>query len=239
MESGAAEYYYRYVPLPFQTAGDLFQGIPDAEARRISGLFSERLYPRDAALFYEGADSDSLFILRNGLIKIISLSVKGTETILHILRKDDLFGELLLIEGKRSFSAIAITDVRVDVLSRKEFLELIASSPRFAANYARILTRRLMKMEREFSGLIHAFVYHRQARELLHLADDLGKDNAAGTEITLRLTHEDLANLIGATRETVTIQLHKFEEMGLIMRKGRSLVVNQTRLRDYVRVKES
>jgi CRP-like cAMP-binding protein len=239
MESPAAEYYYRDVPLPFQTSGELFQEIPVAEARRISGLFSERLYPREAVLFYEGGESDSLFILKNGLVKIVSLSAKGTETILHILRKDELFGELLLIEGKRPFTAVAITDVRVDVLSRKDLQELLASSPRFSANYARLLTRRLIKMEKEFSGLMHAFAYHRLAKELLHLSEDLGMETASGTEIALRLTHEDLANLIGSTRETVTIQLHKFEELGLILRKGRSLVVNRPRLREYVRVKET
>ncbi len=239
MDSPAAGEYYISVPLPFQTAGELFQGIPDAEARRISGLFTEKSCPRETALFYEGGDSDSLFVVRKGLVKIVSLSAKGSETILHILRQDEVFGELLLVEGKRPFTAIAITDVLVHALSRKDFLELLSSSPRFAANYARLLARRLMKMEKEFCGMIHAWGYHRLAKELLHLAEDLGVDTPSGTQITLRLTHEDLANLIGTARETVTIQLHKFEELGLILREGRRLIVNRPRLREYVRGKES
>jgi CRP-like cAMP-binding protein len=96
-----------------------------------------------------------------------------------------------------------------------------------------------MQVEREFSGLIHAWAWHRLAKELLHLAEDIGEDTRAGTRIGLKLTHEDLANLIGTTRETVTIQLHKFEEMGLIRREGRVLVVNRARMRDYVHVKET
>lgn len=227
------------MPLPFQTAEELLQGIPEEEARRIAGLFSEKKYDRDAALFYEGGPADSLFIVRKGLVKLVSLSERGTESILHIVRADDVFGELLLVQGQRPFSAIALTDVQAGVLSRKDFLEILRTSPVFASNYTRLLARRLMEVEREFAGLIHAWAYHRLAKELLHLAEDIGEDTRIGTRIALKLTHEDLANLIGTTRETVTIQLHKFEEIGLIRREGRKLIVDRARLRDYVHVKES
>jgi CRP-like cAMP-binding protein len=227
------------VPLPFQTAGELFHAIPDAESRKISGLLAVKRYPRDAALFYEGGPGDSLFIVRKGLVKLVSLSDAGTETILHILRPEDVFGELLLVEALRPFTAIAMTDVAADVLSRKDFLEILPACPVFASNYAKLLSARLMQVEREFAGLIHAWAFHRLAKELLHLAEDIGEDTGTGIRIALKLTHEDLANLVGVARETVTIQLHKFEEMGLIRREGRILVVNRVRLRDYVRVKNA
>jgi CRP/FNR family transcriptional regulator len=217
----------------------LLQGIPDEEARRIAGLFAEKKYDRDAALFYEGGPADSLFVVRKGLVKLVSLSERGTESILHIVRADDVFGELLLVQGQRPFSAIALTEVQAGVLSRKNFLEILRTSPVFASNYTRLLARRLMEVEREFAGLIHAWAYHRLAKELLHLSEDIGEDTRTGTRIALKLTHEDLANLIGTTRETVTIQLHKFEEIGLIRREGRNLIVDRARLRDYVHVKES
>lgn len=217
----------------------MLQGIPEEEARRIAGLFADKKYDRDAALFYEGGPADSLFIVRKGLVKLVSLSERGTESILHIVRADDVFGELLLVQGQRPFSAIALTDVQAGVLTRKDFLEILRTSPVFASNYTRLLARRLMEVEREFAGLIHAWAYHRLAKELLHLAEDIGEDTRTGTRIALKLTHEDLANLIGTTRETVTIQLHKFEEIGLIRREGRNLIVDRARLRDYVHVKES
>ncbi|NJD61204.1 MAG: Crp/Fnr family transcriptional regulator [Deltaproteobacteria bacterium] len=227
------------MPLPFQTAGELFHAIPDAEFRKIAGYLAPKLYPRNTALFYEGGPGDSLFIVRKGLVKLVSLSDAGTETILHILRPEDVFGELLLVEGMRPFTAIAMTDVAADVLSRNHFLEILPACPVFAANYAKLLSSRLMQVEREFAGLIHAWAFHRLAKELLHLAEDIGEDAGTGTRIALQLPHEDLANLVGVARETVTIQLHKFEEMGLIRREGRTLVVNRARLRDYVRVKNA
>jgi CRP/FNR family transcriptional regulator len=239
MESGDPVDYNRDVPLPFQTAEELFQGIPDADAGKISSLFTERRYDRDSALFYEGGPSDALFLLKKGLVKLVSLSERGTESILHILRPGDVFGELLLVEGQRPFSAFAMTNVRADVLARKDFLSALSAHPAFAANYAKLLTRRLMQAEREFAGLVHAWAWHRLAKELLHLAEDLGEDTRTGTRIALKLTHEDLANLIGTARETVTIQLHKFEALGLIRREGRRLIVDRARLRDYVHVREA
>ena len=239
MESGTQEAYNTAMPLPFQTVDALLRGIPEPEARRISALLSERRYAREEALFYEGGAADSLFIVRTGLVKLVSLSEKGAETILHILRTGDVFGELLLVEGSRPFTAVAITDARVDILSRVNFLEALSACPEFAANYARMLTRRLIQVEREFAALLHAWGYHRLAKELLHLADDIGEDAGAETRIALKLTHEDLANLTGTARETVTIQLHKFEEMGLLRREGRALIVHRGRLRDYVHMKEA
>lgn len=227
------------MPLPFQSARELFRGLPGPEEGRIAELLKEKEYPRDAALFYEGSPNEFLYIVRKGLVKLVSLSEKGAETILHILREEDVFGELLLVEGKRPYTAIAATDVAVNTLSRKHFLEVLAGCPAFAHNYARMLSLRLMQVEREFSGMIHAWAYHRLAKELLHLAEDIGIDTRDGTRIALRLTHEDLANLIGTARETVTIQLNKFEEMGLIHREGRNIVVDRSRLREYVHVKES
>lgn len=227
------------MPLPFQSARELFRGLPGAEAGKVADLLKEKAYPRDAPLFYEGSPNDFLYIVRKGLVKLVSLSEKGTETILHILHEDDVFGELLLVEGKRPYTAIAITDVVVNALSRKGFLEVLSACPAFTENYARLLSLRLMQVEREFSGMIHAWAYHRLAKELLHLAEDIGVDTLDGTRIALRLTHEDLANLIGTARETVTILLSKFEELGLIHREGRNLVVERSRLREYVHLKET
>ncbi|HZD54873.1 MAG TPA: Crp/Fnr family transcriptional regulator [Candidatus Aquicultoraceae bacterium] len=227
------------MPLPFQTAGELFRELPDAERRRISSILTGRQYPRETVLFYEDGPGDSLYIVRKGLVKLVSSSERGTDTILHILRAGDVFGELLLVEGRRPFTAIAMTDVLADRLGRKDFLEVLSACPAFAANYARLLTLRLMQVEREFSGMVHAWSWHRLAKELLHLAEELGEDTRAGTRIAWKLTHEDLANLIGTARETVTIQLHKFEELGLIRREGRNLIVDRARLRDYVSVREA
>lgn len=227
------------MPLPFMTAKDLFEGLPDADLRRIQSLFTERRYRRDALIFSEGSEAEDILVVRKGLVKLVSLSEKGTQSILHILRSGDVFGELIVAGAPRPFSAVAVTDVLVASLHRKPFLELLSADAAFNRNYLKMVVERLLRVEREFAGLLNAWAHHRLAKELLHLAMDLGADTPPWTAIDLSLTHEDLSNLIGTARETVTLTLHKFEQLGMIRREGRHILVNRRRLEDYCRLEEA
>lgn len=220
----------------FLTALELFQGISGAEAHKIATLCSERSYSRGTTIFSEGDASDSVFILKKGRVKLISVSGKGTQTILRILKVDDVFGELFLAQGKRPFTAIATEDVLATVIPRESFLVLLSSVPTIALNFVRLLSKRLMKVEKELAEFSHTWSYNRLAKVLLDLCEEHGKETPMGTQIELRLTHEDLANLIGTTRETVTVQLNKFERMGILRRRERHLVVSQPRLTDFMRL---
>lgn len=226
------------VAIPFLTAVELFEGISEMEARKIASLCSERRYPRGAIIFAEGDPSGTVYILRDGLVKLVSLSEKGTEKILHILKPDEIFGELLFAEETRPFTAIALKDAVATVISKERFSELLSSVPTVGLNFTRLLSKRLMKVERELAEFGHTWSYHRLAKVLLHLSEEHGKDDPVGTLITLRLTHEDLANLIGTTRETVTTQLSRFERMGLVTRQGRHLIVNKPRLTEFLHSEE-
>ena len=224
--------------LPFQSADELFQGLTKGELQRVAARFVARRLPPESVLFPEGAKSDSLFILREGFVKLLQVSEKGTETILHILREGELFGELLLSGLPRPFTAVAITEVSVEVLSGDDLRQALLEVPGFALGFMALLSRRMGRVEREFARLLTEWAYHRLARELLHLAGDLGEKTPLGTRISLRLTHEDLANLIGTSRETVTNQLRRFEEMGLLHREGRRIIIHPDRLREYIRSRE-
>jgi len=222
------------LPLPFLSIRDLLAGVPDADAGRFHALCVERRFPRDAAIFRQDDEADALCILREGNVKLVTLSETGDDQILHILRPGDLFGELILLQEPRPFTAVAMTDAVVAVLPRAGLLELFAFSPAFTLGYLRLLSRRLHEVERVFSALVHAWPHRRLAKELLHLAEDLGEETPKGTRLSLHLTHEVLANLIGASRETVTLLIRKFEETGLLHREGRELFLNRDRLAEYL-----
>lgn len=226
------------MPLHFLTAVELFQGISEPEAEKISNLCTEKRFPRGVTIFSQGDPSDSVFILKNGLVKLISISDKGAETILHILKPDEIFGELLLSEEKRAFTAIAIEDAVSTVVARERFLKLLSLVPTVALNFIRLLSRRLARVERLLAESSHTWSYHRLAKVLLQLSEKYGEEVPTGTLIKLRLTHEDLANLIGTTRETVTTQLSKFERMGLVNRQVRRLIVTRPRLTEFIHSEE-
>jgi CRP/FNR family transcriptional regulator len=166
-------------------------------------------------------------------VRIVFLSGKGTETILHILKQGAVFGELLLSEERRALTAIAGTDALVTAIPKRGLMELLASVPTISENFIRILSKRLAKVEREFGDFSHSWSYHRLTRVLLELCDEHGQETAHGTAISLSLTHEDIANLIGTTRETVTTQLNRFRRMKLLSRQGRKIIVHRRKLEEF------
>lgn len=217
------------------TALDLFGGTSRREARKISSLCTEKWFPRGTSIFSEGDPGDSLYILKKGLVKLISLLGEGRETILHILKPDEIFGELLLSEEKRAFTAVAIEDALVITISRESFLRILAAVPTVDLNFIRVLSKRLARVETELAEFGHTWSYQRLAKVLLHLSERYGEEVPNGTLISVRLTHEDLANLIGTSRETVTTQLNKFARMGLLKRQARRLIVTKSGLTDFIR----
>jgi CRP/FNR family transcriptional regulator len=218
----------------FIAAVDLFQGISPRDARRFSSLCIQKWFPRGVRIFREGDATDSLCVLKNGLVKLSSLSDRGRETILHILKPDEVFGELLLSEEKRTFTATALEDSLVMIISKESFLNLLSVVPTVALNFIRLLSKRLATVERGLAESSHTWSYHRLARVLLQLSEKYGEEVPAGTLINLRLTHEDLANLIGTSRETVTTQLNKFTRVGLLKRQARRFIVAKSCLSDFI-----
>ena len=216
------------------TALELFQGVSDEDMRRISRLSSERRYAKGVSIFSEGDPADAMLIVAEGLVKLASVSSRGGETILHILKPGQIFGELFFAEEKRAFDATTTTEVVVSVIPRKSFEEILASFPVVARNFIRLLSKRLVKIEQGFAAFGHTWSYERLGRVLLQVGREHGVRTAGGTLIPLRLTHEDLAKLIGTTRETVTTQINRFKRMGLVKREGGRFILNEDRLKSFL-----
>jgi CRP/FNR family transcriptional regulator, cyclic AMP receptor protein len=214
-------------------SSELFDGLPEWETRKFSSLCSEKRFPQAATIFTTGAPSGFMYILESGLVKLISLSEKGQETILHILKPGDVFGELLLSQERRTFTAVVVEDALVTMISREDLLKLLSLAPRLALNFMRLLSKRLARVEKGLAESSHTWSYHRLAKVLLQLSEQYGEEVPTGTLIKLRLTHEDLANLIGTTRETVTTQLNRFSRMGLLSRRARRLIVTRRGLNEF------
>ena len=223
------------MPLSVNTAGELFQGISETDAQRVARLCTERKYRKGATIFSKGDPSNALFIVKSGKVRILSLSDKGTETIVHILKEGAIFGELLFSEEQRAFTAVAGTDALVTVLPKGSLVELLTAIPTVWKNFVQLLSKRLAKVELEYGDFGHTWSYNRLKKVLLRLCEEHGKETPKGTLIPLRLTHEDLANLIGTTRETVTTQMIRFRRMGLVKRQDRFIVVNKPRLEEFGR----
>jgi CRP/FNR family transcriptional regulator len=195
----------------------------------------EKRFLRGAPIFRKDDPSDSLFALKEGLVKLVFHSIKGAGTILYILRPTDIFGELLLVEERRPFNALAVTDVLVGVLSRDDFLRLLSTISQIRLNFIRILSTRLAQVEKGVTEFSHTRSYQRLAKVLLRIGGEHGEEIPGGVLLRPSLTHADLADMIGTTRETVTNQLNRFHRMGLVWAHRRHLVVNRRGMADFVK----
>lgn len=222
------------LPPSFLTAAELFRGLSEEDTRKITRLFTERRYPEGATIFSLGDPADSMIIVRTGVVELVFVSDRGTKTILGLLRPGEVFGELLYSEERRCYTAIASEDAVVAVISRECFEEQIAAFPAFAMNFIRFLSRQLAIVKMDIGEVGHTCSYHRLARVLLQLGEKCGEETGTGTRIPIRLTHEDIANLIGTTRETATVQINRFRRLGLVRKEGGNYILNWSGLSRYV-----
>jgi CRP/FNR family transcriptional regulator len=217
------------------TIMDLFREIASEDIEKIINLCSERTYRRGTSIFKTGDPGNALFTVKEGMVKLIAHSDRGTQTILHLLAPGAIFGEILLSRKRRAFTAVAKTDTVVVALSKENLVRLLAEIPAFSMNFIRVLSRHVAAAEKEFANYGHTWSYHRLAMVLLHLAEEYGTKTSEGTILVLPITHGEVANLIGTRRETVSNQLSRFQRMGLIRREGKALILNVPLLEKFSR----
>jgi CRP/FNR family cyclic AMP-dependent transcriptional regulator len=210
----------------------LFAGLQEADVGEIASIAHFKSYPKDHLLFDRGEEGDEFLVVIQGRLKIIFLNEDGRELTLTILSPYQTLGEMSLIDDfPRSASAVALGDLHVLSINKRDFRKVLETNPRIAMGLLRQMSRRLRELTEDTAGLIFMDVYQRLARKLLNLSQTLGVPKEEGREIPQRLTHQELANMIGATRETVTKVLNEMEARSIIsFNKKRVLILNEAEL---------
>lgn len=196
----------------------LFESLEDADLSALREITRTRTYPRGTTLFSQGDPGDELVIILEGSVKVELLTPEGKELTLTMLKAFQFFGELALFDDMpRSASVSALEDTRVMVLGKQDFHRMLDEHPRMFFPIMKHLTRRLRVLTEDVASLAYLDAYSRVARKLLLLADQLGiSEGPDEVRIPHPLTHQELANLVGATRETVTKILNEMKERGLL-----------------------
>src|SRR3954462_519605 len=178
----------------------LFSGLQRDEIQRFAELTRERSYPKGSVILFQDDPGDSLFILRTGRVKVVLIGEDGREVILGVLEPGAHFGELALIDDQpRSAHVIAMEDAQLLILRREDFRRRVDANPSVAWALLCELSRRLRRADEKIGGLVLLDVPGRIARLLL----DLSVDDETGM-IEKVLTHQTIAQMIGASRETVS-----------------------------------
>lgn len=199
----------------------LFSGLPEEELERFAELTRERSYPKGSVILFQDDPGDSLFVLRGGRVKVVLIGEDGREVILGVLEPGAHFGELALIDDQpRSAHVIAMEDAQLLVLRREDFKRRVEANPTVAWALLTELSRRLRRADVKIGGLVLLDVPGRIARLLLDLADETGSG-----QIEKPLTHQTIAQMIGASRETVSRAMKDFQDAGLIRVERRRISI--------------
>jgi CRP/FNR family cyclic AMP-dependent transcriptional regulator len=204
----------------------LFSALDDEAATALRASMSETKIRRGEVLFREGDSGDRLFVVTDGKIKLGRSSTDGRENLLAILGPGQMFGELSLFDpGPRSATVTAVTDVSMLVLSHDEMVRWLSGRPEVARGLLSQLAGRLRKANDVVADLVFSDVPGRVAKALLDLSARFGRTADDGVHVHHDLTQEELAQLVGASRETVNKALADFAQRGWLRLEPRSVVL--------------
>lgn len=204
----------------------IFSDLPLASLEKISLNTVSRSYKKGQMILLEEGQAETFFVITSGSVKVTRLSEDGREVILAILGESDFFGEMSLLDGEgRSANIVASEDSKVLTLSRNDFLECLESYPKIAIALLEELAIRLRKSDQQIESLSLSDSEHRIGITLVRLSEELGRIKLGDVTITNLPYQQDIANMAGTSRETVSRTLKILEDKELVKRDGRKLTI--------------
>jgi CRP-like cAMP-binding protein len=205
---------------------DLFEHLTPEQAERLDRHALMRTFRRHALVYAPSEPGQSVMVLAEGRIKIKDLTPDGKETILAFIDEGGVFGELALLDDEpRREYAEAVEDSRVLILPRDELLWLIGLRPDLALAVTKLIGLRRRRIENRLRNVLFLPSRERMVRLLCELVETHGERQGNRCGIRLPLSHQDLASLIGVTRETVTHVLGQLQAEGLVKVQRRRLAI--------------
>ena len=195
----------------------LFSGLGPEETNRIAEHARSLRKARGEFIYMPGDRADVVYILKQGRVKLSVLSESGKEIAIDIIQRGEIFGEFALVdESLRSNMTQALDDMLMWAFSKRDFTQLLASQPKLALNYIRLVGDRRRRMEKKLSDITSKAVSGRVCELLHELSTSSAEVETAATDFLIPLTHHDVASLIGAARQTTTTVLNDLERCGII-----------------------
>ena len=213
-------------------AGEFLRRVPflaalaASDRQALAAAAKRRRFGRGEEIFHKDEPGESLFIIWEGSVRIYLPSPQGADLTLAVLGAGDFFGDLALLDGgPRSASATALQETETLVLGRASFSAVLRSRPQSAMAVLAAVAQRLREADEMAGDLAFLDVGGRVAKKLLELAAAHGVQRPEGTLLDLPLTQEELANMVGVTRESVNRQLSTLRRLGVIAREGRRFLI--------------
>ena len=213
-----ALWYLRKIPfLEGLTTEQYRELVPEVEVRELQ---------RRQIVYLPGDPGEHVFFIQGGRIKCSKVSRDGKELTLTYVTAGEFFGELCVLDGQpREEMAEAMKNSILTVLPRAAIREMLQTQPRIAFRFIKVIGDRRRSMETKIEHLVFRDVHAKMAALLLELGEEYGKETEDGLTIDQKITHQEMANLIGSTRETISLTLAAFKRKDLIELQGRTVVL--------------
>ncbi len=205
----------------------LFAALDDGAAAALQASMAQLTVPKGDVVFAEGQTGDRLFVVEDGKVKLSQTSADGREQVLAVIGPGEMFGELSLFDpGVRTSTATAVTDSVLLGLGQSDLRPWLTGRPEVAEELLRALAQRLRRTNEAMADLVFSDVPGRVAKALLELSEKFGQPQADGSRLVAHdLTQEELAQLVGASRETVNKSLADFAQRGWLRLEARAVIL--------------
>jgi len=205
---------------------DIFSSLSESDMEEISSLVTTETFGKKETVFSEGAPSEWFYAVYEGKIKITKLSVEGKEIILELIKPGELFGAVAVLKGfPYPANAVAMEDSSILKISRKNMMLILDMFPSLMFNLIQSLGDRMRDSHETTKNIALEKVGSRIAALLLKLCEQMGTKTQEGLELNIKLTKQDIAEMVGTTVETSIRTMSRFKKEGLIKEEAGKVVI--------------
>lgn len=214
----------------------LFSELNEEERTRLADITTEQHYARKQIVFMEGHPREAVYFICSGSVKIFKVDEDGNEQVINLLKEGEMFPHVGFFDhGPYPATAEVIQDAILLKIRLDDFEALIMESPQIAVKVMRIMGRKIMSLQKRIQEFISEDVYHRVVHTLLRLAEESGKQKGESVVIEMPITNQDLANMVGTSRESINRILNGLKREKLLKLGRKSItILDIRRLRDMV-----
>ncbi len=216
----------------------LFHSLTDEEMEQITNKMIVKLYKKNETILYEEDTNELMSFILSGKVKVVRTTEDGKEIILAMHKSGSFFGEMSLIDGKTtSASVIATEDALIAILAKKDFFSIVFLHNKVTVNLLKILCTRLRRSWDTIQLLNFNNASHRTKMLLLMLIEEYGEKTPEGTVLNIKLTHQDISDMTGLTRESVTRVIDKLQKQKeIIVLKNRFICLTPRFMQEDVNI---
>jgi CRP/FNR family cyclic AMP-dependent transcriptional regulator len=213
----------------------IFEELAPVDLAAIDNVTVERRYKKNMIIFMEGEPGEGFHYVKSGKVKIVKMAQDGREHIINILGPGEVFAEVLLFNrGPYPATSVALEDSVIGIIKNVELENVVVDNPRIALHIIRVMNKKLLHAQMKIKTLALSDTFARTAQILGRLAQQYGREVTGGIRIDIDMTRQDLANLVGTTRETVSRVLSSMKKDKVIdLAEQQIIILDEQRLSRY------